>query len=297
MRLRPASDAEKIRRDRLTHAAWGQRLDPSAYGAREAGLRAHPWAKEVMTTWLWTGASGEILASCETFRMESRLGEQRGVAFGVASVFVEPALRGTGHCTAMMRALVERLRTEPGAQAAILFSDVGAPIYERAGFSARPAFETILPAAADAESAPGLVHLDEAGARDAAAERADPGGTFAVMPTAAQVDWHLERERLYARLLGLSRPRAWGARLGRGVAVWSGDLKNGRLDVLLLDAGEGERSALLAEARRTAADAGLRDVVLWEGETGRAGSLPMIAPLAVGLMPEDWTWIPRALWI
>jgi GNAT superfamily N-acetyltransferase len=298
MRLRPASPAEKARRDRVTHAAWGERLEADAYAEREAGLRAHPWARAGMTTWLWTDGGDGILASCETFRMESRLRGHAGCTFGVASVFVEAHRRGEGHATAMMRALVDQLGDVPESQAVILFSDVGIEIYARAGFVARPAFETIVPAPAPGAASPdpAVTFLDEAAARAAAADCV-PGGAFVVTPTPAQIDWHLERERLYARLLGRPRPAAWGATTGGAVAVWCGDLKNERLDVLLLD-GEGSgRDALVAAAGRVAANAGLRSVVLWEGRTPRTSSLPMIAPLSGGLDPEEWMWIPRALWM
>ena len=38
-----ATEGQKRSRDRLTHAAWGQRLSVEEFCRREVRLRAHPW--------------------------------------------------------------------------------------------------------------------------------------------------------------------------------------------------------------------------------------------------------------
>src|SRR5205823_3003835 len=115
-------------------------------------------------------------------------------------------------------------------------------------------------------------------------------------------------ERAYADLLGLKRPEAAGARAGESTIFWAGDLRRERLAVLLLDArSPSDRDALLLAARRTAARASLREVLLWESPIGEAGSpvpearrsprpdsLPMLLPLAEAVRAEDWLAIPRA---
>ena len=57
-----------------------------------------------MTTWLYVD-EGQVLSSCETFRMDSFLDGVRGSSFGVASVYTEPALRGRGYAGEMMQVL------------------------------------------------------------------------------------------------------------------------------------------------------------------------------------------------
>ena len=152
MQLVIASEQEKQARDPLAWAEWGARLTVEQFLERERQLRAHPWSRQGMQTWLWRSDSGEVLSSCETFRMRSYLGpgpmdrREEGVTFGVASVLTEPRLRGRGHATAMMRALVDRLCAEPHAQASLLYSDVGAPLYERAGYVPRPALDRVFTA-------------------------------------------------------------------------------------------------------------------------------------------------------
>ncbi len=311
MELVPAAEAQKSARDLVTHAAWGERLTVDAFAAREQRLRAHPWARETMRTWLLV-EGGEILASCETFRMKSwlRRGQRReeGSTFAIASVFTEPALRGRGHATAMMRRLVERtVRSEAGAHGLALYSDVGPGIYARAGFRATEAIDVVLEAAPGDPAAVVDELIDESGVAKALAAIPLPDVEFLIWPTAAQLDWHLERERAYAEMIARPRPVAAGARAGRSYLLWSGDLKNDRLVGLVMHADTvGEASALLEAARRVAARAGLAEVRLWEvprpfttpgKRVEREGSLPMLCPLAKGLTVDAWQRIPRGLWV
>src|SRR5690606_31998761 len=122
-----------------------------------------------------------------------------GASFGVASVFTEERLRGRGHAAAMMRALCARLEADAGAQAAILFSEVGATLYRRAGFAPRPCHDRILPA--DPAAGGDADFFDEAEAAARVERFAPPAEGFVIWPDAAQVDWHLERARFYAEAL------------------------------------------------------------------------------------------------
>jgi len=318
MRLAAASEAQKRERDLLTWQAWGARLTPEQYLEREARLRAHPWTRAGMATWLLLDDAGQVLASCESFRMSSRLrgpegAECWGASFGIASVFTEERLRGRGFASRMTALVAERLAAEPDAHAALLFSDVGPEIYARSGgYVARPAVDRSLAA----EPGEARAEVDALFTEEAIAAELSrlplPEDAILVWPTAIQLDWHLERERVYAGLLGRERPAAWGARAGGGAAFWSADFKNDRLVVLLLRAtAAGEAAALLRAARRTAAGAGLARVQLWDSGCGvdldrvegagpalaRDGGLPMMRPLRAGVRAEQWRSIPRALWV
>ena len=316
MHLVVASEQEKQARDPLAWAEWGARLGVEQFLVREERLRAHAWSREGMQTWLWRGAEGEVLSSCETFRMRSFLGpvdrREEGVTFGVASVLTEPRLRGRGHASGMMRALVERLRHEPGAQASLLYSDVGATLYERAGYVAREARDRVFSPLSGDPAAEVDARLVERELALALEETPVPADEFVVWPTAVQLDWHLERERVYAALLNAPRPSSCGARAGGSTAFWAADLKNGVLRILLLVASnESEGVALMRAARRVAHASGLREVRLCEqpvpfrwpaSEDGgvlgdRVGELPMLAPLDPRVKPERWNLAPRALWV
>src|SRR5919197_5263706 len=153
------------------------------------------------------------------------------VTFGVASVFTEPALRGRGHCTRMMQALVAKLRQEPRAHASILFSDVGAALYGRAGYLTRLGVDRVFdPLEGDpAEDVDALFGEAEVASELGRVER--PDDPFVVWPSPEQLDWHLERERIYSEMLSVPRPSVCGARAGRAVAFWAGVLKDRRLVV------------------------------------------------------------------
>ncbi len=306
--LREATAAEVQERDVLTHESWGLSLTVPQYQERERRLRGHAFSREGMTSWVWADGA-EVLASCETFRMESRLQDEAGVSYGVASVYTAPALRGRGHATQMMRALVERLR---GEHAVILFSDVGEAIYARAGFTARPSFDRVF-RAEHANAPEGVSGLVTEATLAATWESVRwPAARFALRPTAAQLDWHLERERVYSELLGRPRPSACGAWVGRSSAFWAGNVRTGELMVLWLEAQDATSAvALMQCASRVAHQAGMSRVVLWEcpvpfswprDELGgslrlREGSLTIVCPLTPELEPGELQHAPRALWI
>lgn len=317
MQIRLATSAEKTARDMLTHAAWGQRLTLEQYLERERRLRAHPYPREAMRTWLLIGGEGEgVLASCETFAMRAYLPRQSAAASlsrveGVASVFVEERLRGRGLAVDLMDALGERLRQD-GALASILFSDVGLSIYERSGYVARPAISRVFePEPGDPAGACDRV-LTEVDAPKALHDACFPDDALLIWPTATQLDWHLERERIYAALLGAQRPACHAALAGTGRAVFCADLKSARLMILQLAARRTDEAlALIQVARRVAHQAGLSEVVLWEcawpfelsDDAGggrrvrRTEALPMICPLRKGVDPASWGQTSRATWV
>jgi GNAT superfamily N-acetyltransferase len=295
-----ANAEEKLARDRLTYAAWGEPLALEQWLEREQALCAHPWAQQTMTWWLWRGDDGAVLSSCETYRMRSSLRGTRGETWAVASVYTEPALRGRGHARRMMDALVARTRAE-GAQASTLFSDVGAPIYEASGYVARPAEDIVLtPLVGDPALGVDALLGEVVDVRE-------PDGAFAVWPTRDQLDWHVERARLYRPLLGRAPLPAVGARAGDGVIIWTTDAKQTSLKIVWLDATRRDQAeALLLSARRVAHALDLGEVRVWaqpwpfavDGKREpRDGSLPMIAPLIPALRADDWTQIPRAVWV
>jgi ribosomal protein S18 acetylase RimI-like enzyme len=299
--LRLAEEAEKEERDRLCHAAWGAWLDVEGFVAREKRLRASAFSRG-MRSWLYE-VDGRVVASCETYAMQSAVRGRRGRSEGVASVYVEPPLRGRGHASAMMTGLVARLSAEP-CQAMLLFSEVGPALYERSGFVARLLTERAFPSEDGAPWAGVDALLDEGDALAALDELSWPDDPFVVWPTAAQLDWQLERERIYAAALGRPRPSAAGARRGEGVALWTADGKRPRLLVQLLRATEADARALLSCARRVAHRAGLEEVLLWgpPGAAPQAGEepspdVPMLRPLAAGVSADGWQTLPRAIWM
>jgi hypothetical protein len=315
VRLVLADEAQKRARDGLTAAAWGEGLSLEAYLRREDRLRAVAVPRLGMRTWFLVGAGDPVLSSCETFTLPSVVREERtetwGHGYGVASVFTEPALRGRGHATRMLDLVCQTLAAEPGAQAVVLFSDVGAAQYARSGFVPRPALDWTWPAAPASESSDAAFFGEEA-LSWRWASRPAPAGRFLLHPSVDSLDWFLERERIYCDELGRPRPRACGAATGESLALWYAQPRDSRLWIHWLEAEDGRTArALVTAARIVARDAGLTDVRLWEDPGGfpfpeglaggtrvaRTDSLPMIRPLDPRVRPDDWRRIPRALWV
>ena len=307
MKLVTANEEQKRQRDVVCAQAWGERLTLEQFLDRELRLRAHPWARANLETWLWCAEDGQVLASCETYRMRSLVGtgagRTEGDTWGIASVFTEPHLRGRGHAGRMMAALLERLGARSTAQASILFSEVGAELYERAGYVSRPIVER------RSAAEPGALHelVDAIVTEDALgalfAEISLPDVAFLVWPTADQLDWHLERERLYAEYLSRPRPRFHGARVGESRAIWAGALKYDVLKILLLDAkNDDDAQRLIRAARAVAHDAGIASVRDWVpvpalDPNALPEDLPMIAPLHPEVRATDWRYALQALWM
>jgi len=315
MNLIHASSAMARDRDRATYEAWGGVLPLDRYLAEEWRLRCHPWSREAASAWFLRSDEGEVLCSCETYRMTSFLddgGLVAGHTYGVASVYTEPGKRRKGYTTELLSRLADHLKGgDANAQAMILYSDVALEIYRRAGFEPRPglnlAFDSI--PGDPGEGVDELIPEHRAAQALAAIPRSrEP---FLVWPVAGQIDWHLERERIFAELLARPRPVACGARAGGSTALWAADYREGQLTVLLSHLGApAEAEALLLCARRTAHAAQLARTVLWktpqdgpltqarrEDRLDHLDSVPMIRSLDPRVQAAGWNWIPRAVWV
>jgi len=151
MRLVLASPEQQTERDAVTYSAWGDPLTLQGYLQREQRLRGHPWSRAELKVWLLCAEQGEVLASCETYRMDSFLRATDGTlspgdSFAIASVFTEERLRGRGYATKLMDLLAAELEhASPRAHSALLFSDVGAPLYRRSGYQETPAWDWRFP--------------------------------------------------------------------------------------------------------------------------------------------------------
>lgn len=317
MRLVIANAEQQKARDAVTYSVWGSPLTLEGYLQREKRLRGHPWPRAELKMWLLCDEPGQVLASCETYRTDSFLRAADGTltagdSYAIASVFTEERLRGRGHATKLMDVLAGELeRASPRVHSALLLSDVGAPLYRRSGYRETPAWDWRFSPEPGEPSALVDRLLQDTDVDAALARMRRPEASFFYWPTATQVDWHIERERIYAELVPRPRPEAHGATAGESTALWSMTGRTRTLMVLMLDARTaGDAAALLGAARRVAHRAGLSQVVLWEepalapllpqveGGTRelRDGSLPMIRPLRPGLPSPETTPIPRALW-
>ncbi len=299
MLLREASDAEKLLRDRVTASAWGERLTVDQFVAREVRLRSHQWARENMQTWFWVDEKDRVLSSCETFCIASEVGGRAGLSWGIASVFTEAHLRKRGHSTAMLQALNARLASLPHAQSAVLYSDVGAPIYERSGYRAASAFDLVLPAVdgvAAVETSEHFVSLEPL--RTAARH-------LQLLISDEQLAWHVEREHAYAELLGRAPLPVHSASLEGSVVNFAASLKTNELVVLQMRSTRvQEQRELLKALQAIAFRNDLQHVIIWSDPLlpdaaiqlqARDGSLPMFAAFDASI--EQWSQVERGLWL
>lgn len=313
MRLVQATEAMAGERDRASWATWGGPLALEAYLAHVLRLRNHPWSRAAMSTWILGSDEGAPLASCQAYRMDSRYASALGHAYGLGSVFTEPAQRGRGLASHLLNLLAEHLvASDPGAQACILFTEAGAAPYVRAGFQELP-LRTLAFSAQIGDPGQGVdALLTEGDLAATVAELPWPEGAFAIRPSGAQLDWQLERERILLDVLGRPGPPARGARAGRGLALWAVDPHRQGLALLHFQAtSPGEGAALLEAARRMALVCALPRVLLWDGpeaapwhplptlksgevDVALSGPRPMLRPLRSGLQGPDWARIQEA---
>lgn len=299
MQVRLAGNDEKRARDPLTHAAWGAKLDVDEYVAREARLRAHPWPTAGMRTWLLVDGD-VVFASLETFLGRAFVDGNEAAVELVASVYTAPEHRKRGHATRLMDGVVARLEDEGRAVAVVLYSDVGDAQYARSGFRVVRSEEWTLPAGGEAPAVDRSFDESAVPSLDLVPIRTG----VVVAPTGEQLDWHVERERIYRDRLEKPALPARGCEVGSARVVWAAEWKTERLLVLAATPGEGLGRALRA-AQAVAARVGLREVVCWTADAlspfvdvparPRDGSLTMVRPLGPG--PETVDFVLRGGWV
>ncbi|MCS6915216.1 MAG: GNAT family N-acetyltransferase [Myxococcales bacterium] len=322
--------AEAAARDALTYAAWGRALSQAQYLERERRLWAHPFSQSGLRRWVLFDGEQPV-ASCETYEVQVLVGGDRGrprtgTAQGVASVFVEQALRGRGYARALLEHLHAVLRQE-GAVCAYLISEIGPALYERLGYVARPLRLRRFSAPRPDEPEPGLeavvwLRSEQIGPLLDLRYAGLPRSPLTLRLSPAQIGWHHERARFYAEVLGRPVPQVVGAACGPAFALWQHDLVAGLLRVLCLypgptlwaqgtqvDPRHPEAQALrnvLHGARAEAAAAGLGGVEIWQnplmgwlrgGQEVPAADLPMMLPLAPGVRADDWLDWERGHWL
>ncbi|KAK4044102.1 hypothetical protein C8A01DRAFT_31700 [Parachaetomium inaequale] len=250
---------------RHTYPTWGFALAEADYLARETYLTTVPLARDGgITHWILTlaGAAPDarpILSSCESLRKRAvyvdggSKGEVvEGVAHGIGSVFTEPAFRGRGYASRMMRDVGAVLRGWQAAAAAtnsekgvvekghslfsVLYSDIGKTFYARHGWaafeSAHVSFKPVEGPVGGGEGqvarAIGYHELAELCAVDEKLLRADlarrGGGKthVAILPELDALLWHLMREDYMTKCIFGKTPTVRGAVAGEpGKRVWA----------------------------------------------------------------------------
>ena len=120
-----------------TFQIWNEGLPRPAYGQWNRAQVKTPWARSRLQRYASIDEDGRLLATAKQYRFDVRVGDREGWMCGIGAVFTPPEHRGRGHASALIEHLVSRAQRD-GALLASLFSEIGAPFYERLGFTGVP---------------------------------------------------------------------------------------------------------------------------------------------------------------
>ncbi|KAK3901237.1 hypothetical protein C8A05DRAFT_45065 [Staphylotrichum tortipilum] len=236
-----------------------------------------------------------IVSACEVTRKKGLVADGEGgvkevEGYAIASVFTNPVYRAQGMAGYLLQKVQEMV--DETAEFGALYSDIGRDYYTRLGWkdfrSAQVLFTTTNGkgeelAFPSVEGAVELIGEGEAAAlceKDVAALTArlgrerDGGATrIAFLPTPEQFRWHFARDQYVCQTLVGREVVRRGARTADGAAwiLWDHDLREKKLKVLRVVAGEGDAEgkrrgdvrALLLAALAEAKDWGLHKVLVW----------------------------------
>jgi GNAT superfamily N-acetyltransferase len=321
MKIVKATEQQKLDRDLLTFEAWGKRLNLDQFLVRESVLRREKWSHENMTTWLLQDNLDQPLASCETFRMKSYIRHREiqtlGSTLGIASVYVEPRLRGNGYSSALLTELINHLTTENEKfHACVLYSEVGEALYQKVGFCPVQSMEWVFPSDSStvlSEPAEVCSITREHFIDHAHRYLCPPQSKFCIWPECDQIFWHIKRQDLYTSFLEKNNSNIVGIATNDSWIIWMIDYKYDVLRILVSSLkNSADADALIKKARQFAYKMGLLEVRLWStSETlscgadvwtarefvARTDAIAMILPLASEIRPENWGEIQRAIWV
>jgi predicted N-acetyltransferase YhbS len=117
----------------VTFPIWHEGLTRKAYSQWNAAQLKTRWGRQHLHRFALIDDDGTLLASAKRYRIDVRLDDREGWMCGIGAVITPPALRGRGYARQIVERLVEQER-HAGALFASLFSEIGAPFYERLGF-------------------------------------------------------------------------------------------------------------------------------------------------------------------
>ncbi|KAK1768899.1 hypothetical protein QBC33DRAFT_469436 [Phialemonium atrogriseum] len=301
-----ATPEQQRRAWELNGVSWAPPLSLPDYLEREKHLSQQELARDGgCKYWVLHLKSdpSTIVASCETTRKPVLIagapGEpvRRGVGYGIASVYTDPAYRRQGMATLMLAKVQEFLDRE--ADCSALYSDIGRHYYGNLGWPAFPSDQATLHLEPPSPAEPGpdsglqpfvpsdppatrplarsdlppLCAADEAllESRLGAPLPAGGGGAgmarVAFVPSFAQISWQLAREDFMARkLFGVSVERRGAVTAdGKAWVVWDHDWREKKLKVMRLVAthdGGGEAGERIA-ALKALLEAALAEASAW----------------------------------
>lgn len=138
-----------------THTVWHEGLTRAAYGQWNGAQRRTRWGRANLHRVALVDDSGALLSTAKHYRFDVRLRGREGWMWGLGAVFTPPDQRGRGYAGTLIERLVAQAQRE-GAMLAGLFSEIGAPFYERLGFRVVP-FDEVTVAVSRKDGAPAML--------------------------------------------------------------------------------------------------------------------------------------------
>lgn len=133
------SEADPARLEAIldgTYPIWGEGLSRSAYGAWNRGQMATEWGRKHLRRMALING-GTLLASAKRYDFHAMVGGRPVPVLGIGAVFTPETQRGRGHARALIDLMIADAVSRQCAFA-LLFSEIGAEYYERAGFRVMP---------------------------------------------------------------------------------------------------------------------------------------------------------------
>ncbi len=186
-----------------TYPIWNEGISREAYSRWNLGQMATPWGREHLRRVALVDGD-QVLASAKRYDFVGHFGGDPVPVMGIGAVFTPGESRGRGHA----RTLLEQMLADASARGcgfALLFSEIGAPYYEKLGFQVLPRqthLIEVLPGrrggapatlvrSGDASDLPAIVEITA---------RYREGSAFALDRTSDLIGFGLARRRLLAGL-------------------------------------------------------------------------------------------------
>jgi GNAT superfamily N-acetyltransferase len=121
-----------------THGIWSEGLDRRAYGRYYAAQIATPWGRAHLSRLALVDGE-DVRASAKLYTFDATLDGRLIRVAGIGAVFTQPAHRKRGAAKELIERLLEHASAggapgAPGADVALLFSEIGPDYYARLGF-------------------------------------------------------------------------------------------------------------------------------------------------------------------
>ena len=202
MRLVPAQGQLLEQILDASYPIWNEGLTRQAYGQWNTAQTRTPWGSRNLERVALLDDSGALLSSAKRYRFAARLDQRDVTVLGIGAVFTPPDRRGQGHASALIQQLIDEARTD-GSDAALLFSEIGTPFYERLSFKPVPLDEVRIRVRLKGGSPAMLVragHEKDLPALSAMHDVRSAGSRFALRRDVSHIQFMLARKRLLAGL-------------------------------------------------------------------------------------------------